>query len=115
LQHIKAGKLRALATSGAERSDFLPDAPTIGSAGVAGYSTVQWHGMLAPAGTPQRLTDFVHAALKEILASEEGKRRLVVAGAEIDYLPSVEFGRFIRKDLEQWSQLVAKAGIKTHE
>src|SRR4051812_12507073 len=90
LQHIKTGKLRVLATSGAERSNFLPDAPTIGSAGVAGYSTVQWHGMLAPAGTPQRLADFVHAALKEILASEEGKRRLVVAGAEINYLPSVE-------------------------
>jgi tripartite-type tricarboxylate transporter receptor subunit TctC len=115
LQHIKTGKLRALATSGAERSNFLPDAPTIASAGVPGYSTVQWHGMLAPAGTPQRTTDFLHAELKEILASEEGRKKLVIAGAEIDYLPSKEFGAFIRRDLEQWSQLVAKAGIKPHE
>ena len=115
LQHIKTGKLRALATSGAERSNFLPDAPTIASAGVPGYSTVQWHGILAPAGTPLRTTDFLHAELKEILASEEGRKKLVVAGAEIDYLPPKEFGFFIRRDLEQWSQLVAKAGIKTHE
>jgi tripartite-type tricarboxylate transporter receptor subunit TctC len=115
LQHIKAGKLRVLATSGAERSNFLPDAPTIGSAGVAGYSTVQWHGILAPAGTPPRITDFLHAGMKEILASEEGRKKLVVAGAEIDYLPPREFGLFIRRDMEQWSQLVAKAGIKPRE
>lgn len=115
LQHIKAGKLRVLATSGTERSNFLPDAPTIASAGVPGYSTVQWHGMLAPAGTPQRITDFLHAGLKEILASEEGKRKLVSAGAEIDYLPPKEFGTFIRKDLEQWSHLVQRAEIKSRE
>jgi len=115
LQHIKTGKLRALATSGAERSNFLPDAPTLASAGVPGYSTVQWHGILAPAGTPQRTTDFLHAELKQILASEEGWKKLVVAGAEIDYLPPKEFGLFIRRDLDQWSQLVAKAGIKTQE
>jgi tripartite-type tricarboxylate transporter receptor subunit TctC len=82
---------------------------------VPGYSTVQWHGILAPAGTPQRTTDFLHAEMKEILASEEGRKKLVAAGAEIDYLPPKEFGLFIRRDLDQWSQLVAKAGIKPHK
>jgi tripartite-type tricarboxylate transporter receptor subunit TctC len=115
LPHIKAGRLKVLATSGIERSTLLPDAPTIASAGVPGYSTVQWHGLLAPAGTPQRITDLLHAEIKEILASDEGKNRLVVAGAEIDYLPPKEFGAFIRRDMEQWSALVSNTGIKLRD
>jgi tripartite-type tricarboxylate transporter receptor subunit TctC len=115
LPHIKANRLKVLATSGTERSSLLPDAPTVDSAGVPGYSTVQWHGMLAPAGIPRSITDFLHAELKQILESDEGRKRLIVAGAEIDYLPPGEFGIFIRRDMAQWSQLVAKAGIKLRE
>ena len=80
-----------------------------------GYSTVQWHGILAPAGTPQRITNLLHAELKAIIESDEGKKRIVGAGAEIDYLPPKEFAAFIRKDLEQWSHLVVKSGIKSRE
>ena len=115
LPHVKAGKLKVLATSGAKRSNLLPDAPTIDSAGVPGYSTVQWHGILAPAGTARRITDLLHVELQAILASEDGRKRLIGAGAEIDYLPPGEFGLFIRRDMEQWSQLVLKAGIKLRE
>ena len=115
LPHIRTGRLKVLATGGAERSNLLPDAPTIDSAGVPGYSTVQWHGILAPAGTPQRIIDFLHAELKEILASDEGRKRLVGAGAEIDYLPPKEFGQFIRRDMVLWSRLVKKDGIKFRE
>jgi tripartite-type tricarboxylate transporter receptor subunit TctC len=115
LSHIKAGKVRVLATSGAERSNFLPDVPTIDKAGVPGYSTVQWHGIVAPAGTPQRIIDLLHAELKAILESDEGKKRLVGSGAEIDYLPPKEFGVFMRQDMEQWSQLIRKAGIKLRD
>ena len=115
LPHVKAGKLKVLATSGAKRSNLLPDAPTIDSAGVPGYSTVQWHGILAPAGTARRITDLLHVELKAILASEDGRKRLIGAGAEIDYLPPGEFGLFIRRDMELWSQLVLKAGVKLRE
>ncbi|MDB5921708.1 MAG: extra-cytoplasmic solute receptor [Betaproteobacteria bacterium] len=115
LPHIKAGKLKVLATSGAERSNLLPDAPTIDKAGVPGYSTVQWHGIVAPAGTPQSIIDLLHTELKAILASDEGKKRLVGSGAEIDYLPPKEFGVFMRRDMEQWSQLIRKAGIKVRD
>lgn len=115
MQHVKTGKLKVLATSGTERSGFMPDVPTIMSSGVPGYSTVQWHGMLAPAETTQRITDFLHAHLKDIIASEEGRKRLTAAGAEIDYLPPKEFGAFIRRDLDQWAQLVRTAAIKTRE
>ncbi len=115
LQHIKANRLKVLATTGTERSSLLPDAPTIDSAGVHGYSTVQWHGIFATEGTPRRIVDLLHAEMKQILDSEEGKKRLVGAGAEIDYLPPKEFGVFIRKDMEQWAQLVRTAGIKLRE
>ena len=115
LPHIKAGKVKVLATSGAERSNLLPDAPTIDQAGVPGYSTVQWHGIVAPLGTPQRIVDLLHAELKSILASDEGKKRLVGAGAEIDYLPPKELGVFMRQDMDQWSQLIRKAGIKLRD
>jgi tripartite-type tricarboxylate transporter receptor subunit TctC len=115
LSHIKSGKLKVLATSGADRSNLLPDVPTIDQAGVPGYSTVQWHGIVAPAGTPQRMIDRLHAELKAILASEEGRRRLVAAGAEIDYLASAEFGAFMRQDMEQWSQLIRKANIRLRD
>jgi tripartite-type tricarboxylate transporter receptor subunit TctC len=115
LPHIKAGKVRVLATSGAERSNLLPDAPTIDKAGVPGYSTVQWHGVVAPAGTPQRIIDLLHTELKAILASDQAKKRLVGSGAEIDYLPPNEFGVFMRQDMEQWSQLIRKAGIKLRD
>ena len=78
---------------------------------------MQWHGILAPAGTPQRITDLdlLHAEMKKILESDEGRNKLVVAGAEIDYLPPKEFGAFIRQDMEQWAQLVRKTGIKLRE
>jgi tripartite-type tricarboxylate transporter receptor subunit TctC len=115
LPHIKSNRLRVLATSGTERSNLLPDAPTVDKAGVPGYSTVQWHGVVAPAGTPQRMIERLHAELKAILASDEGRKRLVAAGAEIDYLAPTEFGAFMRRDMELWAQLIRKANIKLRD
>ena len=84
-------------------------------AGVPGYSTVQLHGIVAPAGTPQRTIERLHRELKAILASDEGKKRLVGAGTEIDYLPPAEFGTFMRRDMELWAQLIRKANIKLRD
>ena len=85
LPHIKANKLRVLATSGAKRSNMLPDTPTIAQSGVPGYSAIQWHGIVAPAGTPQQKIEQLHAELKAMVASDEGRRKLVTR-TEVDFL-----------------------------
>ena len=115
LPHIKANKLRVLATSGSERSNMLPDTPTLDKSGVPGYSTVQWHGIVAPTGTPQRKIEQLHGELKAMLASDEARKKLVGAGTEIDYLGLAQFGAFMRREMDQWAQLIRKANIKLRE
>lgn len=111
LPHIKAGKLKALGTSGAERSALLPDTPTIAEAGVPGFETVQWHGLVAPAGTPAPIIDRLHRELKAILASDETKKRLLNAGVETDYLGPTEFWAFSKREMDQWARVIKKANI----
>jgi tripartite-type tricarboxylate transporter receptor subunit TctC len=115
LPHIRSNKLRALATGGAERSKLMPDLPTIDKAGVPGYATVQWHGIVAPLGMPQRLVERLHAELKATLAPEQAGKKLIAAGVEIDYLPPVEFGAFMRREMAMWAALVRKANIRIRE
>ena len=115
LPQIKASKLRVLATSGAQRSDMLPDTPTIAQSGVPGYSTVQWHGIVAPTGTPQRKIVQLHAELKALVASDDGRKKLVNAGTEVDFLGLGEFGAFMRREMDLWAQLIRKAKIKPRD
>ncbi len=115
LPHIKSGKFRVLGTSGTKRSAFLPDVPTIAEAGVPGYEVNQWFGLLAPAGTPAPIVDKLNKEIKVILAQNEVKKRFMDAATEVDYLGPAEFGRFIEKDINQWSQVVKKANIKIDE
>ncbi|HYC48092.1 MAG TPA: tripartite tricarboxylate transporter substrate-binding protein [Burkholderiales bacterium] len=112
LPHIKANKVRVLATTGARRSATLPDTPTIAQSGVPGYATVQWHGITAPTGTPQQKIKQLHAELKAMTESEDGRRKLVAAGTEVDFLGLNEFGAFMRQEMELWRQLIRKAKIK---
>ena len=115
LPQIRSGKLGALATSGAGRSVLMPDTPTIAEAAVPGFATVQWHGMLVPAGTPASLVDKLHAELKAILALDETKKKLLNAGVEPDYLGPAEFGAFYRREMDQWASVIRKANIKLKE
>lgn len=115
LPQIKAGKLRSLATSGVERSALLPDAPTISEAGVPGYATVQWHGLLAPAGTPAPIIDKLHAEIKAILSTDAVRKRLLDAGTETEYLGPTEFGAFYVREMDQWASVIRKANIALKE
>ncbi|MCC6532369.1 MAG: tripartite tricarboxylate transporter substrate binding protein [Burkholderiales bacterium] len=106
LPHVKAHKLRVLATSGPSRSHMLPDAPTIAQSGVPGYAMVQWHGIVAPTGTPQRKIEHLHAELKAMVGSDDGARKLVAAGTDLDFLGLAEFGSFMRREMDLWAQLI---------
>ena len=93
--HIKAGKLRALAVTGAQRSPQLPDVPTLMESGIPGYEAYVWMGLLAPRGTPAPIIDRLHRELVQALATPEVKSYMATAGIEIVGSTPAEFGRLL--------------------
>jgi tripartite-type tricarboxylate transporter receptor subunit TctC len=112
LPNIKAGRFRVLGTGGLKRSVLLPDVPTIAEAGVPGYESTQWWGILAPAGTPPPIVNRLNNEIKAILTSDEVKNRFLNEGAEIDYMGSADFGQFIVREITQWTRVVKELNIK---
>jgi len=112
LPHIKSGKLRALGTGGAKRSAILPDVPTIAEAGVPGYETINWWGILAPAGTPAPIVTKLNNEIKAILASDDVKEGFLKKGIEVDHLGPAEFGKYLEKETANWTRVVKKANIR---
>jgi len=111
LPHIRSGRMRALATTGSQRSPLLPDVPTFVEAGVQGSEATNWWGILAPAGTPQPIIDRLHKELLSIIASAETKKRFDAEGAEARPMSSAEFGKFIDDETAKWARVVKAAGI----
>jgi tripartite-type tricarboxylate transporter receptor subunit TctC len=110
-QHIAAGKLRMIGTTGAERSSLFPDFPTIAETGLPGYSSLGWFGMFAPAATPRLIVEKVSADVGKVLALPEARQRLVEVGAEpAPNTPNV-FAAFVKQDIVKWLDLARRAGI----
>jgi tripartite-type tricarboxylate transporter receptor subunit TctC len=112
LPHVKAGRLRALATTGAKRSAVLPDLPTVAEAGVPGYEAVQWYGLFAPGKTPQPIITKLHDAMVGALKSPAIGDKLKIDGAEAVGSTPEEFGRFLRSETQKWGKVVRAAGIQ---
>ncbi len=112
MPHIQSGKFRILATGGAKRSSMLPDVPTIAEAGVPGYEATNWWGILAPANTPQPIVDRLNKDLQGILASDEVKKLFQTEGADVDYVGTADFGKFIATEITKWTKVVKEANIK---
>ena len=110
--HIKAGKLRALAVTGAKRSPQLPDVPTVMESGVPGYEAYVWMGLLAPKGTPAPIIDKVLRELMPVLATNEVKTYMASAGIEIVGSTPAEFGAFFRSEKELWAKVIRETGAK---
>jgi tripartite-type tricarboxylate transporter receptor subunit TctC len=110
--HIKAGKLRALAVTGAKRSPQLPDVPTVMESGVPGYEAYVWMGLLAPKGTPAPIIDRLHQELMQALATSEVKTYMANAGIEIVGSTPAEFGRFFRSEKDLWAKVIRETGAK---
>jgi len=111
LPHIKTGKLRPLAVTGTRRWTELPDVPTLGELGVAGYETYNWFGILAPAGTPADIVAFLNRELVAIMKDPEMQAWLQARGAEAASGSAEAFAAYIRKDLEKWSRVVKETGV----
>jgi tripartite-type tricarboxylate transporter receptor subunit TctC len=110
--HIKAGRLRPIAVTGASRSPQLPDVPTMIEAGVPGFEAYVWMGLLAPKGTPPAIVDRIYRDLLEVLATAEVKSYMTNAGMEIVGSTPQEFGRFFRDERDQWGRVVRETGAK---
>jgi tripartite-type tricarboxylate transporter receptor subunit TctC len=110
--HIKSGKVRGLAVTGAKRSALLPELPTIGET-LKGYSASGWYGLLAPAGTPKPVIARLHTEAVKALRSPDVVEKLSGQGAEPVASSPEEFAAFIRSETEKWANLVKAANMRT--
>jgi tripartite-type tricarboxylate transporter receptor subunit TctC len=109
---VKAGKVRALATTGKTRSSIMPDVPTVAEAGVPGYEAVIWLGLMAPAKTPPAILRKLNAEVAKIVARTDVQQEWAAQGAVPMSMGVDEFEKYLRGDIDKWAQIVRGAGIK---
>jgi len=112
LPQVKAGKLRALGSSGARRSTLTPDVPTVAEAGVAGYEVTVWFGLVAPAGTPREVIQKLNAEVTKILAMPDVRERFLAQGVDPVGSTPEQFADHIRSQMAKWAKVVQDAGVK---
>jgi tripartite-type tricarboxylate transporter receptor subunit TctC len=112
---VRAGKLKALGSTGRARSSVLPDVPTVSEAGVTGYEAVIWLGILAPAGTPKAIVERLNAEITKITAAPEIREAWGKQGATAMAMTTEEFGRYLREDIEKWARIVRISGAKADQ
>jgi tripartite-type tricarboxylate transporter receptor subunit TctC len=109
--NVKEGKLVALGTSGKTRSTVMPDIPTVAEAGVPGYESTIWLGVMAPAKTPQAIVDTLNQAIRKIMARPEIKDAWGRQGATPMTMTPPEFEKYLNADIAKWAKVVALAGL----
>jgi len=111
-EQVKAGKVKALATSGRTRSDVLPDVPTLSEAGVPGYEATIWLGLMAPRGTPPDVVNRLNEAVGKIVGTPEQKLQWSKQGAVPMVMTPTAFTRYLNEDIAKWSTVIKTANIK---
>ena len=112
MQHIRSGKLRALATTGPERFALLPDLPTCVESGVPGLVAVNWWGVFMPAGTPKATVDKFHTDMVKVMQDAGVKSRFADLGVEAVHSTPAQFVAYIKSETDKYSRLIKEAGIK---
>jgi len=111
-EQVRAGRVKAFATSGRSRSDVLPDVPTLNEAGVADYETTIWLGLMAPVGTPKAVVTKLNDAVSKIASQADVKQAWNKQGAAPMVMNPVVFDKYVRDDITKWSRLIKSANIK---
>lgn len=111
-EQVKAGKVKALATSGRARSDVMPDVPTLSEAGVPGYEATIWLGLMAPRGTPQAVIDRLNETISKIVGSAEVKQGWGKQGASPMVMNPAAFTKYLNDDIAKWAGVIKSANIK---
>jgi len=114
LGNLKAGKLRAIAVTGAQRFSLLPDVPTVAESGIPGFEAVLYYGVLAPAGTPREIVDRLNKALRAAVATDIVKERINGEGGDPMTTTPEEHARIIDSDETKWGGLVRKLNLKAN-
>jgi tripartite-type tricarboxylate transporter receptor subunit TctC len=112
LPHIKAGRLKPIATTAAKRSPGLPDTPTFAEAGLAGFDTYEWYGVFAPGRMPKAVLNTLSGEIGRIIKLPEMSEKLAVQGAIPVGNSSEEFSRFVKGEMDQWGKVAQKIGLK---
>ena len=112
MQHVKAGKLRALAVTSAHRCSSIPDLPTVSEAGVTGYQATTWFGLLVPAGTSHEVVLRLHGESIKAVKRQDVKDRLYAADLEPIGTTPEQFGMHIRTEIAKWGQVVKMSGAR---
>jgi tripartite-type tricarboxylate transporter receptor subunit TctC len=112
MPHVKAGKLKALAVTTAERSKLAPDLPTMAEAGLPGFDISTWFGLFAPAGTPKDVIAKWNAEVVKILNSPDMRERLTAQGAESAPTTPEQFAAFIQSEIPKYARIVKISGAK---
>jgi tripartite-type tricarboxylate transporter receptor subunit TctC len=110
MPHVKGGKIKVLASTGADRSAAFPDIPTVAELGLRGFDAKPWYGLLAPAGLDPAIAQKLNDAVREALSSTEMKARLFALGAEPMAMTTPEFQTFAQKDRDKWTKVVKTSG-----
>jgi tripartite-type tricarboxylate transporter receptor subunit TctC len=110
--NARAGKVRALATSGRARSAIMPDVPTVAEAGVPGYEATIWLGVVAPKGTPREIVERLNAEISKVTSSAEVKEAWAKQGASPLVMKPAEFEQYLIADIAKWRKVITDAGIK---
>ncbi|HEV3241270.1 MAG TPA: tripartite tricarboxylate transporter substrate binding protein [Casimicrobiaceae bacterium] len=111
-EHVKAGQVRALGTSGRTRSTVLPEVPTVAEAGVPGYEATIWLGVVAPKGTPPAIVGRLNAEITQIVSRPEVRREWAEQGAIAMVMTPDAFGKYIVDDIAKWGRIVKVSGAK---
>ena len=111
-QNARAGKVRALATTGLKRSTVAPDVPTLDEAGVPGYASGIWIGLMAPAGTPRPVLERLNAEVNKILNAADVKEAWAKQGAVPMGMTIDQFDKFLRAEIVKWAKVVKVSGAR---
>ena len=109
--HIQSNRLRLLAVGSAKRNGAFPNTPTVAET-VPGYEANNWWGILAPAGVTPAMVRTLEAAVAKVVNTPEMQKKFDTQGAEVSYMNSVTYGKFIKAETTKWSKVVRDAGIK---
>jgi tripartite-type tricarboxylate transporter receptor subunit TctC len=112
IQHIKGGKLIAIAIATPQRSALLPDVPTVAESGLPGFDVTSWYGLVVRAGTPAEIVQRIYRDASEALRSEEVRSKLAGLGLEPMGNTPEQFEKLIASESRKWSDIVRKANIQ---
>ena len=113
LPNVRAGKLRGLGVTSAQRSQLAPDLPTVAeSSGLSGYEAALWYGLIAPAATPMTVIRKLNAEVASLLKQRDVKEKLTTLGFELQHNSPEEFAQLIRSDIVKWGKVVRDSGAK---